>query len=304
MSRHRAGADPGSAGTPVSASTQDAATPAHRSPSSATMARTHRNHAAYHGRRYGAARANASRPAAHPPGRRSGPEPSRSRHSTRANRTRNAAYTRPPRVVPRPAGPSPRPTASAPRATSRAPLAHPCRDARLARAVTVRHPDSTGTVPATAAAAATAACLPTARARRSRGRRAATDHTHRSSGMAATILTSVVTVSTAVTANGRGPSDLALGAARKAAAARPAATSASLWPPPTVWITITGFSAISRIAAGARAGAPQSLAAAAPKPAAAATASAATTLNAAIVPAGEPDHSRAIPAESNVKAGP
>src|SRR5438874_1221232 len=198
MSRHRAGADPGSAGTPVSASRHDAATPVHRSPSSAISASTHRNHAEYHGRRYGAA---------------------------------------------------------------------------------------------------TAACLSTARARRSRGRRAATDHTHRSSGMAATILTSVVTVSTAVTANGRGPSDLALGAARKAAAARPAATSASLWPPPTVWITITGFSAISRIAAGARARAPQSLAAAAPKPAAAATASAATTLNAAIVPAGEPDHSRAIPAE-------
>ena len=51
MSRQRAGVDPGSAGTPVSASTHDATTAVHRSPSSATMARTHRNHAAYHGRR-------------------------------------------------------------------------------------------------------------------------------------------------------------------------------------------------------------------------------------------------------------
>src|SRR5437773_7320639 len=122
--------------------------------------------------------------------------------------------------------------------------------------------------------------------------------------MAATTLTSVVTVSTAVTANGRRPSALALGAARKAAAARPAATSASLWPPPTVWITITGLSAMSRTAAGARAREPQSLAAAAPKPAAAATASPVSALKAATVAAGEPDHSRAIPAESNVNAGP
>src|SRR4029453_18734285 len=45
--------------------------------------------------------------------------------------------------------------ASAPRATSRAPLAQPCLEARLAMAVTVRHPANTGAAVAAVRATAT-----------------------------------------------------------------------------------------------------------------------------------------------------
>src|SRR5438132_10756441 len=95
MSRHRPGEAAGSAGIPVSAGTDAAATPATIKPPSRMSASGTTNQATYQGSRYGAASANSSsaEPQASATGLASGSRSSR--HTSRTTGSRNSAKTTP-----------------------------------------------------------------------------------------------------------------------------------------------------------------------------------------------------------------